>query len=976
MTRYEIFYKRHIVRRKGDINTIKVEQEEMELPVGSILHTTDGFASGIGKDVPVTPDLNKYKKYVEDKKLNMYFVVEPPNESSPILVDTDGLRPFSGKTYTDIKKFKSQDRSKRFIIKTLEEFQDTAKYQNIISHDPLFRVKATGLLREVRMFNMVLTSMLNKVIEVPDRDHFLVFNTENIQFTKSDFTRSLKAYSKMTNKYPESYYYQLIMHLFGMLNAASTESIFEKLPNHVLGKINLVLRNEDRFVIYRLDKLKAMIDATPNLLLSMLTQLNQLSTPRLVSDVEVIDENILEVEPKDKDSLNDTEFKVTPSPKEVALASKASLADHDNEVTKDILSDDNLTPAQKKHVTKLANIYKEITLPDGTLLTDLITGEQDISLRKSKLGSVMENLPDKSMAESSIINFNTEYMEKAFKKDMVRQLVSFGKQGMYLSKFEEEDISDSNSSVIRYKAAFKDKEGNSHTINFRLPKVDEDGLCKINGTEKRMEMQRINTPICKVSSDTVSLSSNYNKTRVQRNASFSNSFFKYLQRIIKKSDGQLKAVIGGYKYSDVILPYEYTILGTHYNGLTTKNIKWSFDYDNRFSDVPDMVKSLEDKYGVYCGKVKASYSYIDIQGVLTLVMPDKTTSKTTVLNLLNEELTDVKFPSFNEWVNFNVLNAKLPVIFVLSYRFGLSHILEYLNVKYTLHPVRERVDVKPSDISVRFNDEKLIVKAPTMVMRLILSGLNQFSFKDITFKEMDNKDAYYDLIQSKKLSINYLRGIDDLFELFMDPVTEDVLRQMGEPTNVKDLLIRATVLLSTEDVIEPASAQNFRYRTYERFNAITYNKMSRALAKHRNKTIGSKNKFSISEFEIMGAVTTDPLFKNVDTLNPMGDLKAIHRYSHLGDGGRTEESMVIKDRRMPIDGTGIISEASTDSGSVGINAIMSTNPSMQNVRGMCSLNKDVTKLEPTNMMSPLALLTPFADNDDVKRKLDALVKPF
>lgn len=972
MIKYDIFYREFITRRQSDLVRILLLENLKELPICSVLHTASGLYDGYGKTANIIPDMNLYSNFIDDKKLNILFVKTFPTEKDLIRPPQDGIRQVISNLEGDIKKIRTLNPTRYFLINSYDNFNSSNVYTNMVCHDPLFKSTTNGIRIHQKMFDLILASMLNSANKTPSEfQNFFIFKTENIKFALSDFVRTFKEYSRATIKYYDSTYYLIVMHMLGYLHNEKTDSMFNKLSPEVMSRINIVFKNKERFVIYRLDVLREILSKSPNLILSVINNLNTLSTTLEEEEIgpkEIVSPDVIEIPSDNIEVTNTTKFIKTPTVKEEEDTSTASVKKLDEDVVRSIVVDTKITEDKKKYVKDLAVKYKDIRLEDNKTIQSIIEKGVDKTLSKNTVPEI-ENIsvPDISLVDSSIANFSQEYMTKAFDKDLMSQLLSFSKQGMFLQELEKNDVSDTLSNLTSYKSTFKDKDGRQHTIKFTLPKVDEDGNCLINGNLKRMVLQRVNTPICKVGPNRVSLSSNFNKTIVERNTSFSNNFLIYIRRIFDKAGNQVKLNLGNNIYPTKKLPYEYSALASVYNNISGKKFNWNFIVDDRFNDYKEDEKkdllSLEKKYGIFLGKTDSKKTFLSIKGVLSIVEDENTVISTTILNLLKDMLDGVVFPPFYEWVNFNVLNKKIPLIFVLAYRFGLSNILKYLNIKYEKHDLNERISTKPSDVVIKFSDVKLVFTNLSTVQRLIVCGLSNLDVEDVNFKDMDTKDPYYELIQSIKLTINYLKGIDDIYDLFIDPITEDVLRQMGEPTNVRDLLIRATVLLSTEDFNEAASSHNFRYRNYERFNAIIYKQLARAFATYRNKAIGHTNKFSISEYDILGAISTDPLMENVDTINPVGDLKSRHRYSHIGDGGRTDESMIIQDRRYPKDGVGIISEGSADSGKVGIDGILSSNPSIVNIRGMCKV-KDIKDITAAEMLSPISLLMPGSDLDD------------
>jgi hypothetical protein len=186
---------------------------------------------------------------------------------------------------------------------------------------------------------------------------------------------------------------------------------------------------------------------------------------------------------------------------------------------------------------------------------------------------------------------------------------------------------------------------------------------------------------------------------------------------------------------------------------------------------------------------------------------------------------------------------------------------------------------------------------------------------------------------------------------------------MREPTNVRDLVIRATAMLTTRDHKPAASATNFRFRGVEQITGIIYNEMARAFATYKHKSVGATNKFSMSDYTIKQRIMEEQLMENVNTLNPIDDIKAYSKFSNAGSGGRSGETFMIPDRQFTKDSLGVVSEATVDNGKVGLNATLPFNPLISNVRGMATA-PDIESLEPENMLSLNSLIMPGVTNDD------------
>ena len=653
-----------------------------------------------------------------------------------------------------------------------------------------------------------------------------------------------------------------------------------------------------------------------------------------------------------------------------------------------------LTDAQYKHAIKVANAYKDVVLfndESGKKVTiaSLLNSSPDDTVSSSSLDFLKGQIPDESMLKSSVANFDKEYMDKFFLRDLVMELTSFNKVGMFLKDLKIEDVSDSMNNTLEIKAKYEDINHKPHTIRFTIPKVDDRGYCYINGGLKVMKKQRITVPICKVSPTRVTLSSDYGKYLVERVTAVAHSFINYVDKIISAADGQIKVTFGTAALQPFIYPYEFTAIGKKYTSFVVSEdadarSKWYFFFNDSSKlteyflaqgftqkQIKEAVGTANELKGYLVGMhdpKDPSYVYMKLDGSTVVHTSEGVTSPEglSFIDLLCE-LCAVSINNLSEWTELKLLSKSIPTIFALCYRYGLSYMLNYTKCKYAIYNKRGKYPRHQSDVIIKFQDKVLVIPRAPLCFSLLFAGLNSYDLTHYDLEEMDSKDVYYELLQSKRMSVHNLKSIDNFFDMFVDPITRDILFRMGEPTEAKDLLIRATALLTTEDCPPVSVCSNHRFRSYERINTAIYKTLSALYSTFRYKSIGSSSTFSIKDFEIAKMVVSDQLMENIEQINPINDIKYREEYGHGGTGGRQSvDTFMIDDRQWPEDGIGIIGESSVDNGKTGYVGNMSNNPSIDNIRGL-TISKPIKDLEPSEILTCAALFGPGVIQDDSKR---------
>ena len=845
----------------------------------------------------------------------------------------------------------------------------------------------------------------------------------------------------------------------------------------------------------------------------------------------------------------------------------------DTEADANIDKNEALTPASKNYFKKLARKYKTCTI-DGESILDLMSIE-DMALTDSTIDSKKIGfLPDTSAASSTLASFEKDYMKKSYKKHLASVLTSFQKNGLFLTNVRQEKVIDTLHNYTVYSAQYEDLNSTKSTIKFVLPNVNSEDRFITDGKSSVLKKQRCPLPIVKISPTTVSLCSNYNKTRVIRNTNKAYHFIDYISSFIDNKAKTTAKVVYGSLHLNEPISYEYTELASKFKHIDLFNkVKYhlTFDYFNRFNEFDKDEKlfiKLEATYGTYFGYTDTDYLFIDTDNTVYAYKKtggeDVSFEYSSIVDILKLSLIPgvlVK-KNFSEFVTCQILNGNLPVIFILAYRYGLRNTLDYLGIPYTIvandsreivgeaipgtesyidsmpganpyglgwipNPTKEGGEVsnptdihdetdviidsdtrgskyilpqdenataddkitnvkiyvsphenrfiieavtvsvklgmlrtvvrrvssfdgvifherdnklpvylanslantircksdkviqsqlihistgnlprevkeakempiqsittknvsqenfisgmeaikdakykkKSNDIVIKFADRTLHINRYPLALSLIVAGLNKYDLTPYKLADMEDKDVYFRILAESGDKPNLLKGIDSMFDLFIDPITYQVLKSMHEPTTFRDLLIRATVLLTTTDHKEPSSAANHRVRGYEQFPAILYNEMARQFAAYQTKKHQKGNVYSINPQAIYLRVIQNESTMPGEAANPLEDIKIASNLTYSGTGGRDGESFVKSDRKMSADDVGIISEATADSNKVGMNAMLSFNPRITNTQGLITpcTPEDFAKIQPSECLSIHSLVMPFATSDDSKR---------
>ena len=672
------------------------------------------------------------------------------------------------------------------------------------------------------------------------------------------------------------------------------------------------------------------------------------------------------IEKDDEDTIPD-------EPKEIVISPDDSLEEASGistelGITDYIASLDR--PAQKRAQKLLAHL-PNIKL-NGISLKEHIESAPR-ALVKEELAGGNLNLIDPETKSSPIFSFDQQYLKGNLHSDLARTVTSFMKQGFFVADISEQKDVTRIDSTTTYKVKYVSvHDGKSHLVSFTLPNVDKEGVFKDNGNEYRLIKQKTAVPIAKVSPTRVGLFSSYNKSTVER-TSTRNSFSQYILKILDSlvRDGKVKPQYGHLTIDHTLLPLEYTAIASRYSTLVIGGYHFTFNYPDRFDGVEeskiDGLKLLEVTYGVYTGyadKNRLLFYSVD-NGITILNREDDSYTRTNIVTLLKDTFKDYSFNKLPyEFTLVTIISQSYSLIFLLGLIHGLMPVLRHIKARVRFVPKGKSVKLADNELRINFKNGSLVYNRYPLLQSFIISGLSWCNPSSYNIEDFEVEDTYFDILMNKGISVNQIKGIRSFFELFMDPITKRVLELMHEPTNISDLLIRATEMLTTESHYPASSERNYRFRSFERFPSIVYTEIARAISSYESDRTRGKT-LSVHPKAVYQKIYGDPAKTLIDTINPIHEIKDVTKGSYAGIGGRTGRSFVVRDRTFSPDSVGVISEATPDSGKVGMIFSTVMDPNVIDLYGRTIPHEEGEEItSASKMMSVVGNLLPGLAQDD------------
>ena len=336
----------------------------------------------------------------------------------------------------------------------------------------------------------------------------------------------------------------------------------------------------------------------------------------------------------------------------------------------------------------------------------------------------------------------------------------------------------------------------------------------------------------------------------------------------------------------------------------------------------------------------------------------------------NEEFTkDVETVGSNSYCSYSyckILNTAIPLVLICAYHKGLRKVLDIANIKFEL--VNKMTKEIKSDINkdyIRFNDGYLVYEL-TYNSSLLLNGLKIFDTIDFNLSDIDNRNMYLELLDDYGGKI-MADGLDNFYDLMVDPITKEILEHYKFPTDYISILLYANNLLADNKYIKHTDTSSRRIRRYELVAAYTYKILSSAYGKycidikHRN-----VSRFDVKQDAVIVSLLTDPLCSDDSCINALRDVETTNTITTKGLSGLNTDRAYSLDKRTYDDSMlNILGMSTSHAGNVGISRQATINANIKSERGYVeSIDGNTEEMNDVNTLTATEALTPFGSNRD------------
>ena len=586
----------------------------------------------------------------------------------------------------------------------------------------------------------------------------------------------------------------------------------------------------------------------------------------------------------------------------------------------------------------------------------------------------VEELPSRSIKVDSInaewndlkaINFTEVYDPQ---EDILKAIHSLSKKSVPVSvrDIKVEDTSTSEDLKETYTVQMEDVNGKRFTIKFDVPKLKNNKFMMLRGNEKTMNSQLTLIPIIKTDEDTVQVVSDYNKIFIRRFGTTTGKSYPVAGRIIKalsKLEGKQITVTPGdntmicKKYD---LPIDYIDLASQYSKIETTYHTFIFNIDELIKNYNvDMSKGIP--VAIYKKDKTVKYWNSEYGAPYSTML-------FSMLAAESSEFADVykstSVATRYTYSKASILNSEIPLIVIMGYNEGLMSAMKKANIKFEIVDNNKSYDKNTTD-SIKFKDGYIRYELDYN-SSLLMNGLKECNTEDYSIAEINNKSMFLEFLDlfGGKIKAD---GLDNFYDLMVDPVMEEVLNKYKLPTDYIEILAYANMLLADNKYIRHTDTAGRRLRNNELIAGYVYKALSESYGNYRVQLKRNKSEatMTMKQTIVIDKILADSTTSDLSVLNPLLEAESMNTVSYKGLSGMNSERSYGLDKRTYDESMiNVLGMSTGFAGNVGVNRQATIDTAIQGKRGYIKTTDDPSNLNVTKTLTVTEALTPFGTTRD------------
>ena len=534
------------------------------------------------------------------------------------------------------------------------------------------------------------------------------------------------------------------------------------------------------------------------------------------------------------------------------------------------------TPEEEAKIERLSAASSKVVKPVN--LKDL---KSKVIEMEDFAGFIQTTNPN--IKQSKFVNFDRDYVQKKFNDDIDNAVAALSKTDYPIFIIGKEEIDSSDAMNIKKTLVYRmeDAKGNKSTIKFDVPIIIDDKYIYINGSRKIIGHQFVLRPLVKTSPDVVQLVSWYNKVflyRMGQEDSNTNMVRVYLEKNIDKFHVRTGSAI--MKNKNYETPLDFDAL--------SKTI-YSFEIGDKV-----FIMEIDALLREYQSLFKKKPEYDNLHTV-----PVGIDKKTKSLICLNHGESFIKYlcecfdpedkaaiGKIKRKPRLLTVKAKMmkhffPIVLFMCYCVGFTEVTKRADIQWTFISDDEIEKLDTFDplvwSMIDLEDGTLVWNKTSAVSSLIMNALLKEPMELYSMADLDDKDTWRYLINRYIKSGSVDTSLDNYKDFLMDPASQEMLSDMGYPTNLIDLLIVAIKLLTDNKYKTENNMANMRIRSCEVVPNIVYSLVTSAYNNYRKTAYKNKpTQISIKQNAVIDMLLdgeTTNLVADASSLNPVLELE-------------------------------------------------------------------------------------------------------
>ena len=509
--------------------------------------------------------------------------------------------------------------------------------------------------------------------------------------------------------------------------------------------------------------------------------------------------------------------------------------------------------------------------------------------------------PNKEWSNLTFMNFDKDY---DLDKDIIRCFKSFANMSnpVVIRNMTVENTSTSEDRIETYTAEMEDYRGKRFTIKLDIP-IMVDNRFYLRGNYIALQSQSFNMPIIKTAEDTCQLISNYMKVFIYRigdnTVGKSNPITSKLIKAINNFN-KFKVVAGNNKLvcSKYQLPIDYVDLASIYNTIETPNEIIYFNQD----EIRGLYE-IDDTLGIpYAyNKKEKTVSYYDFYSSSSqnYMFCEELLNRLNLITGFSELFDSAKSTSIGAYTRCSIMNSDIPLAVIAAYHVGLRDMLDRAGIYYTL------VDKLTKEIRADYKKDYIKFKDGYIVFdnnyssELLMNGLKLCPTEEFELSEIDNRNMYLEFLDNFGGRIK-ADGLDNFYDLFVDPITKDSLMFYKFPTDYISMLLYGNAMLADNKFIRHTDSSSRRLRRYILIAVYTYKVLADAYGKYSydlRRSGRDSAQMLVKQYAVIDKLLADPISSPDSCINALRDVETTNSITTKGPSGMNSDRAYTLDKR-------------------------------------------------------------------------------